>query len=750
VVDLIDAVEPGAEVVTPGQPGRLARIRPENWNWREWRPYAPLLLVAFAVGFGAWLLRAELRVVPYPNDATTLASMARLAERRIRAGHSPLDQWYAFEGLGSPQFLQYQALPHMLTGLLSVVFGASLFRFFNYFLICTWPVSVYYGARLLGLDRWQAAATALFSPMLVNVVGYGFEWGSFIWLGSGMWSMLWALWVMPIAIGLAWRAVAHGERYALTAFAVGLTCAFHFITGYFVLLSLGIFVLVNPPAVLKRVGRSAMIGLGSILVFAFVFFPTLANLKYVDQDKFQAGTFWVNSYGPGKVFSWLFHGKIFDYGRHPVVTVLVMIGAGVCLWRSWRSEEARVPLGLMALSLLLYSGRGTVGFVLDRLPGGADLLLHRFIIAVHYSGLLLAGIAAVWVFRLVVSGVRAVARVPARNWIAAGVACVLAGVALYPVLHERQRYADSNGSFISGQIAAQKTTGRAVDALLDIVKQRGDGRVYAGMSNNWGYYTKVNQVSLYEMPSQRDVDSIGFLLRTDSIGAEVEAYFNENDPTHYDLYNVKYLLLPPGRSPSVAGLATQIFQVEGYTLWEVPTSGYLEVVDATEPMDANRTDMGTVMPPYLNSAAVGEKRHPLVSFDGSSTPPPSLSATSPFSGDPGTVISSTTSLDNGRFAGRVTAVRPAWVMLKESYYPHWHAKVDGLPVRTAMLAPGFVGVPVPAGTHDVVFQYHSQSGYPLLFAIGVLTLLGLASGPALWRRYRHRPSEAKSEVGVKG
>ena len=83
--------------------------------------------------------------------------------------------------------------------------------------------------------------------MLVNVKGYGFEWGSFVWLGSGMWSMLWALWLMPIALGLAWRAVARGERYALAAFVVGLTCAFHFITGYFVLLSLGVFV-IDPPA----------------------------------------------------------------------------------------------------------------------------------------------------------------------------------------------------------------------------------------------------------------------------------------------------------------------------------------------------------------------------------------------------------------------------------------------------------------------------------------------------------------------
>jgi uncharacterized membrane protein YfhO len=77
-------------------------------------------------------------------------------------------------------------------------------------------------------------------------------------------------------------------------------------------------------------------------------------------------------------------------------------------------------------------------------------------------------------------------------------------------------------------------------------------------------------------------------------------------------------------------------------------------------------------------------------------------------------------------------------MLKESYSPRWEATVDGKPVPTQMLAPSFVGVPVPAGTHLVVFKYHSRSSYPYLFALGVLALLVLALGPWAWRRYRAR------------
>ncbi len=243
------------------------------------------------------------------------------------------------------------------------------------------------------------------------------------------------------------------------------------------------------------------------------------------------------------------------------------------------------------------------------------------------------------------------------------------------------------------------------------------------------------------MALQQDVDSLGFTLRTDSLSEDIEAYFDENNPAQYDLFDVKYVLDPPGRQPSVP--ASLIGQDGGYTLWQVHNvSGYLEVVDTTAPVLANRGDMAAVFTQpgggYLESPELTELRHPLVAFDGQKTPPPSSSDALPYAGPPGHVDTQSDSLDNGRFAGQVTATRPSWVMLKESYAPHWRATVDGKPVKTAMLAPSFVGVPIPAGTHEVVFQYHSDRGYPEYFAIGLLTLFGLAFGPMAWRRHRRR------------
>jgi hypothetical protein len=97
---------------------------------------APLLLVGFAVLFGMWALRAEVRVAAFPNDETVHNAMARLAELNIRAGHNHFDAWFPYLGFGVPQFSQYQSLPSILNGMLNILLGAETFRWVNYLLIC--------------------------------------------------------------------------------------------------------------------------------------------------------------------------------------------------------------------------------------------------------------------------------------------------------------------------------------------------------------------------------------------------------------------------------------------------------------------------------------------------------------------------------------------------------------------------------------------------------------------------------------
>ena len=61
---------------------------------------------------------------------------------------------------------------------------------------------------------------------------------------------------------------------------------------------------------------------------------------------------------------------------------------------------------------------------------------------------------------------------------------------------------------------------------------------------------------VYEWLADRDVDAIGFTFRTiASLSNDVEASFDETNPAQYEMFNVRYLILPPDRKPDGAGEA---------------------------------------------------------------------------------------------------------------------------------------------------------------------------------------------------
>ena len=83
-------------------------------------------------------------------------------------------------------------------------------------LLVTWPISVFWGARLLGLSRTAAATAALLAPLVVSKPGYGFEWGSYVWRGYGLWPQAWGMWLLPIAVGLGSRFIRE-RRHPIAA-----------------------------------------------------------------------------------------------------------------------------------------------------------------------------------------------------------------------------------------------------------------------------------------------------------------------------------------------------------------------------------------------------------------------------------------------------------------------------------------------------------------------------------------------------
>lgn len=694
----------------------------------SWRYWVPTGLVATSVLINLVVLRAETTQVPNLNDGALHTEMMQTALQHTQQGQLPLGGWFPYLGLGSAQFLHYQTFPHVVGALFATVFGtANVYYWSLYLLLAFWPVSVYVGGRLLGWDRWIAAVAALLSPLLVSVAGYGYEDSSYTWSGFGLWPQLWAMWLLPLAWGLSWRAVDRGRGYALAALVIALTIACHFMNGYLALLVLVPWVLLDPSQIGRRLIRAVVVGGGALLIASWVLVPLLSRSAWSGNLEYFQGTFYTDSYGAPKVLSWLFTGQLYDSGRFPIVSLLVGVGLVVCLSRLRRDMRARALVGAWTLILVLYFGRPTLGPLLDILPGGGDLQLQRLVGGVHLAGLMLAGVGAMWLVRALLA---AIARsLPHFHVTATGAAIAVAGVALLFPAWSQVANSNANGAeLMAAQQQADSADGRDLAVLINQVKAAGDGRAYAGTRTNWGYGYTVGYTPVYLELENAGIDAVGQGPNTQSLSSDVEEHFDESNLSDYDLFNVKYLILPQGHPPPVP--AYLLARSGRHTLWEVATTGYMEVVDTVSPpIVADRTDIGPQTAAFLESNGLRRLQFPTVAFNGAAAAPPTLLNAGASVGSPGTVTDQSSELEDGVFSGQVTASRRAVVLLKTTDEPGWQVSVDGASAQPIMVAPSFVGVVVPAGSHTVVFRFTTYPYYPELLGVGFVTFLALLFVP---------------------
>ena len=714
----------------PERPAATAPIVAAADPSDEGSRWGPLALVGLACAFGLVVLRAETTKAVNLNDSAFHLQMVRWASGQISEGRVPLDGWYPYLSLGSSHFHHYQSLPHTLTAYIARLTGAgdqTVYLWILYLLLALWPIAVFAGARLLGWGRWTAAAAAAVSPLVVSVSGYGYEHGSYTFEGYGVYSQLWGMWMLPIAWGLTWRAVTRGRYYAAAALALALTMAFHFITGYLAVLTVVVWVLVAGSGLGRRAIRAGVVVLGSVLIAAWVLVPLIGDTKWTTQSEYYTGSIFNDSYGAHTVLAWLVTGKLFDYQRFPIVSLLLLAGIAACVSEARTDVRARALLGAFGLSLVLFFGRKTLGGAIDVLPGAKDVQQHRFVMGVHLAGIILAGVGLAWVLRPAYAlATRAAPR--RRATVAAAAAVAVAVGVLAPAWAGRADYDRNGATLIRNQAYSDASDGRDLDKLVKIVQARGDGRVYAGLRGNWGKDYRVGVVPVHAWLASRMVDAIGFTFRTiASLSTDPEAAFDDTNPAQYQMFNIRYLILPFEHPPSVP--AKLLASAGRHRLYEVQTSGYLQVVDRSTAVTANRADLGQSTRQFMRSRLASRAIYPGVAFGGDAAPAPTYVGSTAPAGKPGRVVTQSATLQDGVFNGTVEANRPAVVLLKSTYDPRWTATVDGTSVRPVMMAPSLVAVAVPAGRHQVRFAYKSYDRYPLLLTVGLITLLGLAVFP---------------------
>jgi len=74
---------------------------------------------------------------------------------------------------------------------------------------------------------------------------------------------------------------------------------------------------------------------------------------------------------------------------------------------------------------------------------------------------------------------------------------------------------------------------------------------------------------------------------------------------------------------------------------------------------------------------------------------------------------------------RLTAPSPCLAVIAESYYPFWHAEVDGKPAEVLRVSCGLMGLELPAGKHEIFLRYQA----PRVYAVaGIVSLLSFVIG----------------------
>ena len=446
------------------------------------------------------------------------------------------------------------------------------------------------------------------------------------------------------------------------------------------------------------------------------------------------GTGLVNGYGARRVLDWLVTGQLLDHGRPPVVTVFAAVGLGLA-WLAWSSDvNARVLPVALALSLLFAFGRTTFGSIVEVIPGSADLFFRRFTMGAQLAALLLAGRGAAW---LAAGCVRLLeARIPL--WRAAfSPAFVLVGAiaALAPAWIQLGAYDRHGGAAIAAQRRADDTEGAEVDRLLAVIKRDGGGRTYAGMPSNWGQDFTVGAVPVVKYLESRDVDEVGYTLRTASLMTDPEYMFDDRDPSDYRLFGIRYLILPARDQPPVP--AHLAMRSGPYWLWTIAGGGYFQAGRIVGEISANRTNVGARSVALLRSGLAADGAYLSVRYGvdgGGDGRLPTVR--SQYSASP--ARAGRADLDDGEASATVRMRRPGIVVLSASYDPGWTAAVNGRRRPTRMVAPALVAVDVPAGTEHVVFRFHGYGDYPWLLLLSGLTVALVAVAPVCVRRARWR------------
>ncbi|MBI2902350.1 MAG: YfhO family protein [Candidatus Methylomirabilis oxyfera] len=693
-------------------PKRAAGDSPGRWG-------TPVLLlfVCVPIAFNSVALLPELRLpIPSLNDGAVHYLFVQRASEALAAGENPFDHWGPELELGFPQFFYYQHLPHLTVVflhrlLLKQMDLLTLFNLIRYLLLVGFPLTVYWSMRRLGFSRVAGAVAAGSAALLSSNDRYGFEYNSYVWRGFGMYTQLWAMHLFFITLACFNHLMERGTGYVAAVISSTLLAMSHLVYAYMMavtalaLLAVGL----NRANARPRIGRLAVAGALAALITSYFWLPFLLLKAYLSASPYLQR--WkYDSFGAGDITTWLVNGDLLDYGRLPVLTLLLALGVSAALLD--RARPALVALVLLLVWLALYFGRHTWGTLANLLPMHEGLLFHRFVGGVHLAAIFLIGLGGEWLWRRL-------GPLPER-WRAVAAGALLLTL-MVPALRERHRFYGLNAQWME---RARRALDDDPDArtILSALKDLPPGRTYAGLRANWGKGLQFGDLHFYDLLTFHRIVALSPPYSSWSLNADLIWHFADHNPTHYDLFNVRYVVAP--RNFPMPTFLRRLKETPRYTLYRAETSGYARyaAITGSKSIDSqsslfsrNKAWLLGADPPlgrFVRYAYASGETH---------SEPPAIQEC------PGGWRIGGERVLRGRIDLQVECRVASTLVLKTTYHPNWRVTIDGQRAQSFMVSPSFIGVEVPGGAHQVKAEYRSPLYRTVLLILGAFTLLATVS-----------------------
>jgi len=574
----------------------------------------------------------------------------------------------------------------------------SLYSYYHlviYLLLCFFPLSVYLALRVLRLTALTSGLGALIASQISTDGLYGLDPPSFLWRGWGLSSQLFAMIFLPLAIAHTWKFlqsnltiyqynnVTMGNK--LKKWIVSMISQKDFILGVMFLtfttaghLGLGMIAFLSIAAIAISPFVASFLASPSqiaILLYCYIakrkntanrqqynnitiqqlFVPikklfilfglTILILSYwivpaFLGDMYHNFSVWdplwkFNSYGVFEILKNFFNGDLFDFGRFPVLTLLVLIGLFTSLWSSnnltiqqynndkktlltEKSLGCYFPFGLLFIFwFLMYFGRSTWGGLLDFIPGLKEFHQSRFLIGVHLAGLFLIPIGIQFLIQQFSN-----LAIQQSNQIVKWLYCyivkmiVIIGVILL-VYPQTIRYATHNDFLIKRANADYLKIKPDIDSLISKLSALGStrpGRVYSGRGGSWGRSLRVAETPLYMYLSTYGLPTVLWLPETWSPNSDTEQFMSEDNLYHYLLYNIRYIVTPNPPVGEPMPFWKLLKETPSWRLYEVSKASNVSMQKSSDTFDTSDTSSFGYLAAGIRPAIVASSKYDFINL----------------------------------------------------------------------------------------------------------------------------------------